>query len=78
VLIIEGYNEMKLNNANKREYFMHSIVAGGFEVTSYTIRLTFSTSLTIRTEIFSSTSQEIRTQSTVMPPIDITARMPTM
>ncbi len=58
--------------------YSHSIVAGGFDVTSYTIRLTLSTSLTIRTEIFSSTSQGIRAQSAVMPSIDVTARIPTV
>jgi hypothetical protein len=34
----------------------HSIVAGGLDVTSYTTRVTPGTSLTIRDEIFASTS----------------------
>lgn len=56
----------------------HSIVAGGFDVMSYTTRLTFSTSFTMRTEILSSTSHGIRAQSAVMPSTDVTARMPTV
>ncbi|SDT06478.1 hypothetical protein SAMN05444162_2988 [Paenibacillaceae bacterium GAS479] len=58
--------------------YSHSIVAGGLEVMSYTMRLTLSTSLTMRTLIFSSTSQGIRAQSAVMPSMDVTARMPTV
>ena len=37
-------------------FYSHSIVAGGFEVTSRTTRFTPLTSLVIRVEIFSSTS----------------------
>ncbi len=58
--------------------YSHSMVAGGLEVMSYTTRLTLSTSLTMRTEIFSSTSQGMRAQSAVMPSMDVTARMPTV
>ena len=36
--------------------YSHSMVAGGFELMSYTTRLTPGTSLTIRDEIFASTS----------------------
>ena len=56
--------------------YSHSIVAGGLEVMSYSTRLMPCTSLTIRTEIFSSTSQGIRAQSDVIPSIDVTARIP--
>jgi len=58
--------------------YSHSIVAGGFDVMSYTTRLTLSTSFTIRFEIFSSTSQGMRAQSAVMPSMEVTARMPTV
>ncbi len=70
---VEGFLSCSQSTA-----YSHSIVAGGLEVTSYTIRLTFSTSLTIRTEIFSSTSQGMRAQSAVMPSMDVTARIPTV
>ncbi len=58
--------------------YSHSIVAGGFDVMSYTTRLTLSTSFTMRTEIASSTSHGMRAQSAVMPSLDVTARMPTV
>nr|DAF40104.1 MAG TPA: hypothetical protein [Corticoviridae sp.] len=37
-------------------YYSHSIVAGGLDVISYTIRLMCCTSFTIRREIVSNTS----------------------
>ncbi len=58
--------------------YSHSIVEGGLLVTSYTMRLTWSTSLTIRTEIFCKTSHGIRAKSAVMPSIEVTARIPTV
>jgi len=65
------------NSISKSSTYSHSIVDGGFDVTSYRTRLTFWTSLTIRTEIFSSTSHGMRAQSDVIPSIDVTARIPT-
>jgi hypothetical protein len=47
--------------------YSHSIVPGGFEVMSYTTRLTPFTSFTIRLEIVFSTSCGRGTQSAVMP-----------
>src|SRR3546814_3009617 len=44
----------------------HSMVPGGFEVTSSVTRLTSATSLVIRVEIFSSTSNGSRAQSAVI------------
>lgn len=52
----------------------HSIVPGGFEVTSYTTRFTPFTSFTIRLEIVFSTSCGSGTQSAVMPSSEWTAR----
>ena len=42
--------------AHETKYYSHSIVAGGFDVISYTIRLMCCTSFTIRREIVSNTS----------------------
>src|SRR3974390_1490803 len=53
----------------------HSIVPGGFEVTSYTTRLMPFTSLTMRLEMVFSTSCGRSTQSAVMPSSEFTARM---
>ena len=55
----------------------HSIVEGGFDVMSYTILFTGSTSLTILELILSSTSYGILAQSEVMPSMEVTARIPT-
>jgi len=55
----------------------HSIVAGGFELMSYTTRFTPGTSFTIRLEIFPSTSYGSLAQSAVIPSSDVTARMAT-
>lgn len=45
-------NEFKINISS----YSHSIVAGGLDVISYTIRLMCCTSFTIRREIVSNTS----------------------
>src|SRR5699024_11454937 len=56
--------------------YSHSIVLGGLLVTSYTTRLSSSSSSTILYEIFSSTSHGIFAQFDVTPSTDVTARMP--
>jgi hypothetical protein len=48
-------------------YYSHSIVPGGFEVTSYTTRFTPRTSFTMRFEMVFSTSYGSGTQSAVIP-----------
>ena len=58
--------------------YSHSIVEGGFDVMSYTTRLTPSTSLTMRLEMRSNTSKGMRAQSAVIPSTDVTARTPTV
>ncbi len=55
----------------------HSIVAGGFELTSYTTRFTPSTSLAIRFATRANTSGGKANQSAVMPSRLVTARRPT-
>ena len=67
----EGFDEVDLADHS------HSIVAGGFELMSYTTRLTPGTSLTIREEIFPRTSYGSFAQSAVMPSSDVTARIAT-
>lgn len=57
-------------------FYSHSIVAGGLLVMSYTTRLTWATSLTMRALIVCSTSQGMRAKSLVMPSILVTARIP--
>jgi hypothetical protein len=52
----------------------HSIVAGGFELTSYTTRFTPSTSLAIRLDTRASTSGGKGNQSAVIPSRLVTAR----
>ncbi len=52
----------------------HSMVAGGFDVMSYTTRLMPGTSLTMRVEMAARTSQEMRAKSAVMPSCECTAR----
>ena len=47
-------------------FYSHSIVPGGFEVTSNTTRFTSRTSLVIRVEIFSNVSYGTRDQSAVI------------
>ncbi len=59
------------------ECYSHSIVAGGFELMSYTTRLTPGTSLTIRALILPSTSYGSFAQSAVIPSSEVTARMAT-
>lgn len=54
--------------------YSHSMVPGGFEVTSSTTRLTSLTSLVMRVEIFSSTSYGRRVQSAVMASSEETGR----
>ena len=56
------------------EIYSHSIVPGGFEVTSYTTRLIPRTSFTMRLEIVFNTSYGKGTQSAVMPSSEWTAR----
>src|SRR6185437_13602721 len=56
-------------------FYSHSIVPGGFDVMSYTTRLTPWTSFTIRFEIVLRTSCGSGTQSAVMPSSECTARM---
>ncbi len=53
----------------------HSIVPGGFEVMSYTTRLTPGTSLMIRCDITSSVSYGTRAQSAVIASSLVTARI---
>jgi hypothetical protein len=53
----------------------HSIVAGGFDETSYTTRLMARTSLMTRDEILARSSCGSLAQSPVMPSVDSTARM---
>src|SRR5262249_18473586 len=52
----------------------HSIVAGGFDVTSSTTRFTAGISLTIRDEIVSIRSYGRRAQSAAIPSSLVTAR----
>src|SRR5687767_14896760 len=58
--------------------YSHSIVAGGFELMSYTTRLMPLTSLTMREDIDASRSCGNRAQSAVMPSRLSTARMATV
>lgn len=55
----------------------HSMVAGGFDVTSSTTRLTSRTSFVMRFEIFASTSYGRRVQSAVIASSDDTGRSTT-
>src|SRR5438552_7856830 len=57
--------------------YSHSIVAGGFEVISYTTRLISCISLTMRWEIRVSNSGVRRAQSAVIKSPLVTARMAT-
>src|SRR5262249_13678142 len=58
--------------------YSHSIVAGGFELTSYTTRLTPFTSLAIRLEMRPSASGGNATQAAVIPSRLVTARRATV
>ncbi len=58
----------------RRTAYSHSIVAGGFDVTSSTTRLTAGISLTIRDEIVSIRSYGSRAQSAVIASSLVTAR----
>lgn len=58
--------------------YSHSIVAGGLEVISYTMRFTPLTSFTMRREAVSSTSYGIRAQSAVIKSLVVTARSATV
>src|SRR5579862_5425346 len=58
--------------------YSHSIVAGGFELMSYTTRLMPRTELTMRLEITASRSCGRRAQSAVMPSRLSTARIATV
>src|SRR5262249_18405367 len=55
--------------------YSHSIVAGGFDVTSRTTRFTPAISFTIRPEIVSIKSYGSRAQSAVMASSEMTARI---
>jgi len=57
--------------------YSHSIVAGGFDVTSSTTRLTPGISFTIRAEIVSTRSYGSRAQSAVIASSLVTARITT-
>src|SRR5262245_52708569 len=57
--------------------YSHSIVAGGFDDTSYTTRLIPRTSLMMRFEMRPSTSCGKKYQSAVMPSVLVTARKAT-
>src|SRR5437879_13451134 len=61
----------------QRDAYSHSIVAGGFELTSYTTRFTPFTSLLTRLEIRPSTSGGKLNQSAVIPSRLVTARSAT-
>src|ERR1044072_6718012 len=63
--------------AERRFRYSHSIVAGGFELTSYATRLTPRTSLMIRFEMRPRTSCGNGNQSAVMPSRLVTARSAT-
>ena len=54
--------------------YSHSIVAGGLEVISYTMRFTPATSFTIRLEALSRTSYGMRAQSAVIKSLVVTPR----
>ena len=56
------------------KYYSHSIVAGGFELMSYTTRLTPLTPLMILFEIFARNSYGKCDQSAVIPSVELTAR----
>ena len=55
-------------------FYSHSIVAGGLDVMSYTMRLICATSLTMRTDTRSSTSYGMRAQSAVIKSVVVTER----
>ena len=59
----------------RRSRYSHSIVAGGFEVTSRTTRFTAGISLMIRDETSSIRSYGSRAQSAVIASSDVTARI---
>ena len=62
---------------NRHGAYSHSIVAGGFDETSYTTRFTPGTSLTMRAETRSRRSYGRRAQSAVMKSSVVTARSAT-
>ena len=66
---------MRSNLPEGAERHSHSMVPGGFEVTSNATRLTPGTSLMRRLDIRSSTSYGKRAQSAVMASSLVTARM---
>lgn len=70
--------ESSLTTKIQSFYYSHSMVEGGLDVMSYTTRLTRSTSLVMRFEIFSNTSKGILAQSAFIPSIEVTARIPTV
>ena len=61
-----GVREDRCRDRGHRAPYSHSIVPGGFDVTSSTTRLTSRTPLVIRFEIFESTSYGRRVQSAVI------------
>jgi hypothetical protein len=69
----ESGMQVKMNEL--RHVYSHSMVAGGFDVMSYTTRLMPFTSLTIRVETEFKTSYGNRTQSAVIPSVLCTARI---
>ncbi len=66
-----------VSHLTRRMGYSHSIVAGGFELTSYVTRFTPRISLMIRFEILPSTSCGNWNQSAVMPSRLVTARSAT-
>ena len=63
-----------LNRYEQVFVYSHSIVAGGFDVTSSTTRFTSATELVMRVEILASTSYGRRVQSAVIASSDETGR----
>ena len=68
------YTSVKKRSAKLQTNYSHSIVAGGLEVISYTMRLMPLTSLTIRLDALSRTSYGILAQSAVIKSVVVTPR----
>src|SRR5438876_9818806 len=66
-----------LGDGPAHRIYSHSIVEGGFELTSKTTRFTPFTSLMTRAEMDANTSAGSRAQSAVMPSTLVTARTAT-
>src|SRR6185437_12581402 len=70
----DGFASVEQFSPSKTCVYSHSMVLGGFELTSYTTRVTSRTSFTTRAEICSSTGQGRRIQSAVIASSDFTTR----